>query len=236
MKNIFQQANEKLQAAADKAPVPVRILTWSLPAVSTCPGAFTCKLPGACFGCNGRYVMPNVKEALRRNRETCGDLIGFYGTARAELTRAVKNAAKAGRKLFVRVHAVGDFYSPLYLATWLQLAKLFPSITFYAYSKSLPWIRAEKAAGNVPSNFVFTFSQGGRFDATIDRETEKHTRMFATLAELKAAGYQNTTGNDLLAADAGIIKVGLVYHGSRAGAASWGLTWAGNKASKEAKS
>ena len=59
--------------------------------------------------------------------------------------------------------------------------------------------------------------------------------MFPDLPALKAAGYTNATKNDLIAADPKVLKVGLIYHGGKKGAANWDVPWAGMKAYKAAK-
>ena len=54
-------------------------------------------------------------------------------------------------------------------------------------------------------------------------ETDKHTKMFNSAAELEAAGYTNASEYDLVAADPSILRVGLVFHGSEAQRKAWGL-------------
>lgn len=44
--------------------------------------------------------------------------------------------ANQRRIRMLRIHESGDFYSQEYLNAWYTLARTFPAITFYAYTKS----------------------------------------------------------------------------------------------------
>jgi hypothetical protein len=57
----------------------------------------------------------------------------------------------------------GDFKTLAYFDVWLAVAKARPEITFYAYTKSIPfWV---KRIGQIPANFIITASIGGKYDA-----------------------------------------------------------------------
>ena len=236
VKKLFSTGNGALKRAA--ALNGAKILVFSIPALRSnegaviCPMAGDCAKDGACYAMRGSYSWPGVKQAFEeRYKSTLA--ADFAQRATNEIRSALKHTT---HRLFVRVHDSGDFYIPTYLETWLSIARLIPQATFYAYTKSLPWVRKARTDGRVPSNFVFTFSMGGKLDATINRSTEKHTQMFPDLPSLLNAGYTNATKDDLIAADPSVLKVGLIYHGGTAGAESWGLPWKGMKAYKEAKS
>ena len=67
---------------------------------------------------------------------------------------AEKKAAKDGSKVVVRWHDAGDFFSPQYLALAYGIARAFPKVEFYAYTKL-----AGVAQGEKPANFRQNFSQ-----------------------------------------------------------------------------
>jgi hypothetical protein len=70
-------------------------------------------------------------------------------------------------RAIIRVHVSGDFYSQEYFNAWMKAAAYFPDITFYAYTKSIPyWVKAE-AAGIIPPNFKLNASYGGSKDDLI---------------------------------------------------------------------
>lgn len=233
---LFSTGNGALQRAAGLNGA--KVIVFSIPALKTgegaviCPMAGDCAKDGACYAMRGSYSWRGVKEAFEK-RYAATLAHHFIDDAVTEIRSVLKHTKL---RLFVRVHDSGDFYSPAYLDKWLDIANSLPHVTFYAYTKSLPWVRKAKADGKVPKNFVFTFSMGGKLDHTVDRATEKHTQMFPDLASLEAAGYANTTKDDLIAADPNVLKVGLIYHGGTKGAEAWKLPWKGMKAYKEAKS
>lgn len=236
---LLGTGNGALQRAA--ALEGARIVVFSIPAMGTDDGFITCPMAGdcakddACYAMRGSYAWPGVKAAFLARLEVTRTG-SFVQRMIDEVITAAKTARRNNQRLYVRVHDSGDFYNPAYLDKWLDIAKSSPDdVVFYAYTKSLPWVRKAREAGKVPKNFVFTFSQGGKLDATIDPGTEKHTRMFPDLESLFKAGYANATKNDLVAADPKVLKVGLIYHGGKTGAANWNLPWAGMKAYKAAK-
>jgi len=76
----------------------------------------------------------------------------------------------------VRIHEAGDFYSQAYLDNWFLIAKEFPGLTFYAYTKSFHLDFSGK-----PSNFVLIAS----FD-------ESSTMRDKGLYEFRKAYFNNT--------------------------------------------
>ena len=59
------------------------------------------------------------------------------------------------------------------------------------------------------------FSYGGKQDGDIVIALDRHSRVFETVEQLQAEGYVNATEDDALAADRTLIKIGLVYHGTK---------------------
>jgi hypothetical protein len=188
------------------------IFSWGIPAYKsasgkiTCPGAKDCLL--GCYARNGFYVMPSVKKA-QEERLALSESDAFVDTIDAEIKR---------RKIKVlRIHDSGDFYSRSYLNSWLEIIKRNPSVRFYAYTKMVPLFRPNPGSGlrfEAPSNFTVIFSLGGKWDNKVDTANDRHSAVFGSLKELRAAGYANTTQIDANAYGKNP-KIGLVYHGPK---------------------
>lgn len=102
------------------------ILTWSLPAISTCPGSTeTCR--SLCYADNGFYKMRNVIDSLaEKDRESRSTRF---------VARMCEALSKSPHRV-VRVHASGDFRSAAYTRAWIEIAQRNPSKLLYAYSRS----------------------------------------------------------------------------------------------------
>lgn len=103
------------------------IWTFSLPAVSTCPGlSLVCLL--VCYAMRPRFA--------------CGPGLRLHKAnwARAQepklFVRQMDLEIKFRRVRLLRIHVAGDFYSPEYVRSWMQVAKKNPSTTFFFYTRS----------------------------------------------------------------------------------------------------
>jgi hypothetical protein len=79
----------------------------------------------------------------------------------------------------LRVHVSGDFYAQSYFDGWMLAAVQFPDITFYSYTKSLPyWIKA-RDEGTIPENYKLVASYGGSQDKfkVIEKEGFKFAKV-----------------------------------------------------------
>ena len=156
-------------------------LILSLPAGLTCPGSNNCKawvtLKGdkrvlnrgnetvfTCFAASEELRYPNVYKSRRYNF----DLINGYVLKNdlKGLTDLINRSIQSNRKnvLKVRIHESGDFYHPLYLKAWINVARLNKDIKFYCYSKSLKFFMEVL----LPNNFYMVASYGSRYDHLID--------------------------------------------------------------------
>ena len=114
-----------------------------------------------CFSARDEARLPSVYnqrkhnlDLLLDNREHIYDMVKLINDS------LPKNAD------YIRVHVGGDFFSLKYFLAWYSVAKLNPSIKFYAYTKSIQWqVEAEQFR---PSNFGITASYGSKEDAIID--------------------------------------------------------------------
>jgi len=161
----FQQGNAKLGK---------NIYTFSLPAGHACPFANEClskadKLTGKltdgpntqfrCFAASAEAVYPNVRLARWHNF----DLLKKLNSNESKDLILASLPKKAN---IVRIHVSGDFFNEAYFLAWLQVAKLRPTVLFYAYTKSLIyWVNYIK---EIPSNLVLNASEGGKLDAQIN--------------------------------------------------------------------
>lgn len=197
-KNYLSNSNSKLKLDS--------IFTWGIPAGESKTGLKTCPNAGACArGCyamQGFYVMPNV-AAAQEERLALALSPAFVETIDAEIKRR-----KVKR---LRIHDSGDFFSVNYTNAWLEIIRRNPSVRFYAYTKMVSFFKARMAL--LPENFHVIFSEGGTQDSKIDQETDRHSRVFASVSELRAAGYSDAHKRDRPSL-MGQQKIGLVYHGA----------------------
>jgi hypothetical protein len=140
--------------------------------VDTCPGAGACKV--YCYAKKGGYVQWKA-SSLSQTRQLnflLNDPDGYKAKLKAELAAAERKFGKKGTKVVVRWHDAGDFFSPDYLNLAYSIARDFPNIEFYAYTKV-----AGVATGEKPSNFKMNFSAGAtpEQEKQIDFAKTKHS-------------------------------------------------------------
>lgn len=140
--------------------------------VDTCPGAGACKV--YCYAKKGGYVQ--WKDASMSQTKLLNFLVndpqGFKNQFESELRTKSANLIKKGKKVYVRWHDAGDFFSPEYLDLAYEIAKKFPEVTFYAYTKM-----ASVAKSGKPANFIINFSMGAtpEQEKQIDFAKDKHS-------------------------------------------------------------
>lgn len=165
------------------------VVTFSLPAGHSCPGAKLCltfadrrtgKITDGphqafrCFAASDEARYPTVRrsrwhnfELLRkaRTRETMASLI----------LRSLppKLAGKT-----VRIHVSGDFFNKDYFLAWTDVARANSDVTFYAYTKSIDLVRRYQEF--IPDNLVLTASLGGRYDTYVPRNLKSAQVVFYT--------------------------------------------------------
>ena len=158
--------------------------------VDTCPGAGACKV--YCYAKKGGYVQwkASSMSQTRQLNFLLNDPQGYKNKLENELRSAEAKFGKKGTKVVVRWHDAGDFFSPEYLDLAYSVAKDFPNIDFYAYTKM-----AGVATGAKPSNFKMNFSMGAtpEQEKQIDFQRTKHStvvpkQMFDDLISRDADG------------------------------------------------
>ena len=227
-KDFLRKGNSELSSLG--------VFVWSIPAliartnefgyVKTCPNAGVCA--ALCYARTGRYKFNNVlrshtsnleaylrspeswkekllKELLKKKFKESGIPHEFDWKVRSDFAWWVANGCKA-----VRIHDSGDFFSYEYLLDWLDVARQNPRILFYTYTKQVSQMKKANGEGLIPSNFVFIYSMGGKEDALINIDIDRHDDIFPSLDLLVAAGYEDQERSDLMAALLPTNKIGIV--------------------------
>jgi hypothetical protein len=166
---------------------------------NTCPAALACRDP--CYAKQGMYRFSNVVNARKYNLDMSLQS-DFVDNAITDLKRMRKVNT-------VRIHDSGDFYNHEYYRKWCDIAKAFPHIIFYAYTKTVNM----DLFSDKPDNFRITQSLGGKHDNLVNLNMP-HSRIFTTDDDRIRAGYIDGNVNDVPAIE-GITNIGLVYHGNK---------------------
>lgn len=140
--------------------------------INTCPGAGACKV--YCYAKKGGYIqyMPASTTQTRQLNFLLNNPDGYKSMLSDEIRSEFLKNKKKGVKTVIRWHDSGDFFSPDYLALAYSVAKMFPEVDFYAYTKM-----ADVAKGDKPSNFKTNFSMGAKpeQEKQIDFSKTKHS-------------------------------------------------------------
>jgi hypothetical protein len=172
-----------------------------------------------CFAANQEMQY----DELRANRWHNYDLLlaaGKDGGAEAQADLIVKSLNyffdTEGAKDEVRIHESGDFYNGEYLKAWMLTAQRMPDVKFYAYTKSLPYVRSvQNELKDIP-NLSITLSQGGKHDADIDSLDIKSSKVFNTPEEILKAGLILDLDDNLAKEKGGSDKnFALLVHGTQ---------------------
>jgi hypothetical protein len=146
--------------------------TNKLVVIDTCPGAGACKV--YCYAKKGGYIQyENAPlSATRMLNFLVNDPSGFKSMLEREIAAAVKSAGKKNAKVVIRWHDAGDMFSSDYLNLAYDVARKFPNVDFYAYTKM-----AGVAQGEKPSNFIMNFSAGATKpqERDVDFSKTKHS-------------------------------------------------------------
>ena len=177
------------------------IVTFSLPAVVTCPSADKCLIGGYCTA--GNYKYPSV-EKKQFDNYTASQSSEFVDMICAELSE------KWTYSKYVRIHPTGDFYNVHYLKKWVEIAVKNPDIIFYAYTKSIRIVKGYADKYGLPSNLIITYSFGSKDDILINPDKDRYAVVIGPNDECPA-GYVNGSLDDLVMVK-GAQKIALNYH------------------------
>jgi len=214
---------------------PLGVFNWTLPAFvvklsdgqrfNVCPHAGRCTR--VCYALFGKYLFSNVRArhianleyVLHHTDEWQDNMLTELAAPRFDRTGVPKlldhdpNDAyvhqwieEGGKAL--RVHDGGDFFAAWYLERWFDIARKRPHVLYYAYTKSIEMVIPYLA--DMPENFKIIMSYGGLQDDMIDREVHRHSDVFPNMESLNDAGYYCQEDNDLLAAVAPSLRIGVL--------------------------
>jgi Gene product 88 len=170
---IIADYAQSLSFGRGNAKLGAEIVTFSLPAGYSCPGALAClarsdKETGKitdgklarfrCFAASAEAAFPSVRQSRHANWEA-------LKAAKSREAMAELILAWLPQSEVMRIHVSGDFFSEAYFGAWCDVARSRPATRFYAYTKSIPIVK--KLAGQIPDNLRLTASEGGKFDAQI---------------------------------------------------------------------
>jgi len=135
----------------------VKCPIWSLPAVKTCKKGLSCHK--YCYARKAEKQYKAVLPCRNKNFKASKD---YYFT-----NRMFDKIRKLKCKYF-RIHESGDFYSRDYINKWYAIARMFPDIRFYAYTKRDDLFTPD-VLDNKPSNLTLIYSldaiqSGNKFD------------------------------------------------------------------------
>lgn len=183
----FSQGNAKL----DK-----NIFTFSLPSGFACPHALDClskanretgkitdgkKTAFRCFSASQEALYPTVRKQRWHNFDA------LKGATKDQMSGLIFLSIPS-KATMIRIHVGGDFFSQAYFDAWIDVARLMPEVTFYAYTKSLPYWIAR--LGSIPSNLILTASRGGRKDDLIDQYNLREARVVFSVEEAESLGLE----------------------------------------------
>lgn len=181
--------------------------------LTTCPNAGACA--SGCYARSGAYMFSNVKSVYEQRLAATQDS-RFHLMMISSIDELLKK--KRGlKKLVIRIHDAGDFYSLDYFKKWDKVMRHFlgdSRVTFYAYTKQVSFFKTEIGLDALATNFTLIFSLGGKQDHLIDLSTDRHSRVFETTKALKAAKYSDTSNDDMIALGKNF-RIGLAYHGGK---------------------
>lgn len=148
-----------------------KTMDFALPAVSACPFAGECKK--YCYASKGSFTWPVVRDKHIDNYIATG----YDNFSELMFEEIIMSEAEA-----IRIHSSGDMYSEKYLYKWIDIIEALPHVTFYAYTKSLPYFKRIVFGKDVdyyddkmmPSNFTVIYSYGGKHDHLINKDFDRY--------------------------------------------------------------
>jgi hypothetical protein len=173
-----------------------------------------------CFAANQEMQY----DAVRANRWHNYDLlkeVGKSGGYKAQADLIVKSLehffSYDGFKEEIRIHESGDFYNGEYLKAWVEVARMMPKNTFYAYTKSVPLVWKYFEEIHDADNFVLSLSRGGKRDKQLGDVDIKEAIVFDTPEEVLEVGLLVDLDDTLAQKKGGKEKnFALLLHGTQA--------------------
>ena len=125
--------------------------TWNIPAIKTCPYA-TEHCINCCYAVKAERAYPTARANRNRNFIE-STLHNFTERMIYTLETEINSKRDCNKKIVIRIHESGDFYSYEYANKWVDIANHFESndrVVFMAYTKSVEFFQGKK----IPENMV----------------------------------------------------------------------------------
>ena len=163
-----------------------RVFNFGIPAYKSKSGKITCPFADEC-----------IKFCYARKCAYIWSNVSPAFEKRYELSKTIEfvelmnDEIRRKRADYVRVHDSGDYYSKEYLNKWFLIAELNPRVRFYSYTNNVKMIKE-----------------------LINKNTDRHTRIFKSVKDLKRAKYVDSSNYDLYATKwySKSNNIGLVIH------------------------
>lgn len=132
-------------------------IIWSIPPKTTCPFS-TPLCRKKCYAVKAWHAYPTVRVARTANYNAC-DAETFVEDVVAIITYLANTGKNKNRKkIIVRIHESGDFFSEKYFDAWLEICRRIQAvdsrIVFWAYTKSFVYLLKK----DVPQNLFIRAS------------------------------------------------------------------------------
>jgi hypothetical protein len=214
-------APNKVTFGLGNAKLSKSIATFSLPAGHACPFAKECltksdRLTGRltdgqhcqfrCFSATGEARSTSVRKQRWHNFDILRD-----SKSETKIGTVIQNSLLQGMDK-VRLHISGDFFSERYFVAWINVALNNPLVTFYGYTKALPYL--VKYRRHLPGNFRFTASRGGTHDKLIAEHGLRCAEVVFSVQEAIDKGLEIDHDDSMAIAPTGT-NFALLLHGTQ---------------------
>ena len=194
----FHRSNAKLDAL--EKMTGKKVYTCSLLSGHTCPFALDCLskvviVNGKRKVVDGPHTKFRCFSASQEAQYTpvyndrLENSLNIRSASREDMALEIADAIPLDAGI-IRIHVGGDFMNPNYFLAWLDVANAIPDVTFYAYTKSLPYWVDNRAYVEDTPNMLLTASYGGRRDDLIESENLRSVKVVFSTMEAKELGLE----------------------------------------------
>lgn len=167
----FSTGNRKLNHLAHELGLKNnQVVGFDLPAGYTCPAADICQSfsdresgkitdgDNCKFRCYAASIESAFTPTRRMHWHNYTQLMKLSTEQMVELIlSSIPKAVKV-----IRIHSSGDFFTRKYFNAWVKVAEIRQDISFFGYTKVLPYVKAHKS-----DNFHLVYSFGGKMDSKV---------------------------------------------------------------------
>lgn len=196
----FSPANSKLQKLEKK--LKKKVFSFSTLSGHCCPFANECsskavEINGSvkiqdgpntkfrCFSASQEVAFPAVYKSRKYNT----DLIKSCGNNIKKIEEMISGSIPEKAE-YIRVHVAGDMFTYNYFVAWMNVAKIHSNMTFYAYTKSIPFVVKAIKEDKIADNFIITASYGGTHDDLIDKHDLRYAKVVFSEEEANLLGLE----------------------------------------------